>query len=212
MLDNLNILLGVTGGIAAYKAVDLASKLTAGGVSVNTIMTESACRLIGPKSFEAVTQSAVFTSLWDLDACSHLRESSIENRVGHIALVDWADIVVVAPATANIIGKIANGICDDLLSTALCACWPLIKSGATLLAPAMNNNMWTNAAVQRNVKTVKEMGFELIGPVRGRLACGTEAIGRMAEPQDILEAIEKIASKVKSGKHKAAQTDGETAG
>jgi phosphopantothenoylcysteine decarboxylase/phosphopantothenate--cysteine ligase len=76
----------------------------------------------------------------------------------------------------------------------------------------MNNNMWTNAAVQRNVKTVKEMGFELIGPVRGRLACGTEAIGRMAEPQDILEAIEKIASKVKSGKHKAAQTDGETAG
>ena len=237
MLDNLNILLGVTGGIAAYKAVDLASKLTAGGAGLNTVMTESACRLIGPKSFEAVTQSAVFTSLWDLDARFNLRapaswkgagrESSIEHREsriqnragtpqggnpGHIALVDWADIVVVAPATANIIGKIANGICDDLLSTALCACWPLIKSGATLLAPAMNNNMWTNAAVQHNVKTVKEMGFELIGPVKGRLACGTEAIGRMAEPQDILEAIEKIASKVKSGKHKAAQTGGETAG
>ncbi len=212
MLDNLNILLGVTGGIAAYKAVDLASKLTAGGAGLNTVMTEDACQLIGPKSFEAVTQSAVFTSLWDLDARFNLRESSIEHQVGHIALVDWADIVVVAPATANIIGKIANGICDDLLSTALCACWPLIKSGATLLAPAMNNNMWTNAAVQRNVKTVKEMGFELIGPVKGRLACGTEAIGRMAEPQDILEAIEKIASKVKSGKHKAAQTGGETAG
>ncbi len=212
MLDNLNILLGVTGGIAAYKAVDLASKLTAGGAGLNTVMTESACRLIGPKSFEAVTQSAVFTSLWDLDARFNLRESSIEHQVGHIALVDWADIVVVAPATANIIGKIANGICDDLLSTALCACWPLIKSGATLLAPAMNNNMWTNAAVQHNVKMVKEMGLELIGPVKGRLACGTEAIGRMAEPQDILEAIEKIASKFKSGKHKAAQTGGETAG
>ncbi|MHC4487924.1 MAG: flavoprotein [Planctomycetota bacterium] len=232
MLDNLNILLGVTGGVAAYKAVDLASKLTAGGVSVNTVMTESACRLIGPKSFEAVTQSAVFTSLWDLDARFNLRdpaswkgagrassveqrESRSESRAGppdHIALVDWADIVVVAPATANIIGKIANGICDDLLSTALCACWPLIKSGATLLAPAMNNNMWSNAAVQRNVKTVKEMGFELIGPVKGRLACGTEAIGRMAEPRDILEAIEKIALKVKSRKHKAAQTGGETAG
>jgi len=216
MVDNVNILLGVTGGIAAYKAVDLASKLTAAGASVNTVMTESACRLIGPKSFEAVTQSAVFTSLWDLDARFNLRESSVEhresgirNRAGnpqggnleHIALVDWADVVVVAPATANIVSKVANGICDDLLSTILCACWPLIKSGATLLAPAMNNNMWANAAVQRNVKTVKEMGVELIGPVKGRLACGTEAIGRMAEPQDILKAIEKIASKVK--KHEA---------
>jgi len=212
MLDNLNILLGVTGGIAAYKAADLASKLTAAGASVNTVMTESACRLVGPKSFEAVTQSAVFTSLWDLDARFNLRESSIEHRVGHIALVEWADIVVVAPATANIIGKIANGICDDLLSTTLCACWPLIKSGATLLAPAMNNNMWMNAAVQRNVKAVKEMSFGLIGPVKGRLACGTEAIGRMAEPQDILKAIEKIASKIKRGKHKATQTGGENAG
>ena len=225
MLDNLNILLGVSGGIAAYKAVDLASKLTAGGAIVNTVMTESACRLVGPKSFEAITQSAVFTSLWELDARFDLQEPGIEHQAGtpqgrapvgspatarafaetsaltsgnpsHIALVDWADIVVVAPATANIIGKIANGICDDLLSTTLCACWPLIKSGATLLAPAMNNNMWANVAVQRNVKTVKEMGFELVGPVKGRLACGTEAIGRMAEPQDILKAIEKIASKI----------------
>jgi phosphopantothenoylcysteine decarboxylase/phosphopantothenate--cysteine ligase len=212
MIDNLNILLGVTGGIAAYKTVDLASKLTAGGASVNTVMTESACRLIGPKSFEAVTQSAVVTSLWDLDSRFNLRESSIENRVGHIALVEWADIVVVAPATANIIGKIANGICDDLLSTALCACWPLVKSGATLLAPAMNDNMWANAAVQRNVETAKEMGFELIGPVKGRLACGTEAIGRMAEPKDILEAIETIALTVERGKHKATQTGGETTG
>jgi phosphopantothenoylcysteine decarboxylase/phosphopantothenate--cysteine ligase len=222
MLDNLNILLGVTGGVAAYKAADLASKLTAAGAGVSTVMTESACRLIGPKSFEAVTQSAVFMSLWDIDARFNLRapaswkgagrESSIENPAGHIALVDWADIVVVAPATANIIGKIANGICDDLLSTILCACWPLIRSGATLLAPAMNNNMWTNAAVQRNVKAVEEMGFGLIGPVKGRLACGTEAIGRMAEPQDILKAIEKIASKIKRGKHKATQTGGENAG
>jgi phosphopantothenoylcysteine decarboxylase/phosphopantothenate--cysteine ligase len=200
MLDKLNILLGVTGGVAAYKAVDLASKLTADGAGLNTVMTQSACRLIGPRSFEAVTQSAVFTSLWDLDSRFNLRESGIEHQVGHIALVDWADIVVVAPATANIIGKIANGICDDLLSTVLCACWPLIKSGATLLAPAMNDNMWTNAAVQRNVKTLKEMGFELIGPVKGRLACGTEAIGRMAEPKDILKAIEKIASRIKKRK------------
>jgi len=194
MLDNLNILLGVAGGIAAYKAVDLASKLTAAGASVNTVMTDSACQLVGLKSFEAITQSAVFTSLWGN------RDSNFE-KPAHINLADWADIIVVAPATANIIGKIANGICDDLLSTTLCACWPLIKSGAALLAPAMNDNMWTNPAVQRNVETVKEMGFKLIGPVKGRLACGTEAIGRMAEPQDILEAIEKIASQIK--KHKS---------
>ncbi len=187
MLDNLNILLGVSGGIAAYKAVDLAGKLTAAGAKVNTVMTESACHLVGPKSFEAVTCSAVFTSLWSTPE---------EYKIGHIALVDWADIFVVAPATANIIGKIANGICDDLLSTTLCAAWRQIKSGAVLLAPAMNDNMWNNPAVQRNVKTVKEMSFQLIGPVEGRLACGIEGIGRMSEPQDILKVIEKIASKI----------------
>jgi phosphopantothenoylcysteine decarboxylase/phosphopantothenate--cysteine ligase len=186
-----NILLGVSGGIAAYKAVELASKLTGAGARVNTIMTEAACRLICPKSFEAVTSSAVFTGLWD---------TNTEFKTSHINLVNWADIVVVAPATANIIGKIANGICDDLLSTTLCVCWPLIKSGAVLLAPAMNDNMWGNPAVQRNIRMVIEMGFQLIGPVEGRLACGTEGIGRMSEPQDILEAIEKIASKIKHRK------------
>jgi len=186
-LSDLNILLGVAGGIAAYKAVDLASKLTAAGARVNTVMTESACRLIGPKSFEAVTSSAVFTSLW----------SGPEGyEVSHINLAEWADIVVVAPATANIIAKIANGVCDDLLSTTLCVCW----AKPALLAPAMNDKMWNNPAVQRNVKTVKEIGFQLVGPEKGRLASGAEGVGRMSEPQDILERIEKIASKVKSKK------------
>ncbi len=198
-LEGLNILLGVTGGVAAYKAVDLASKLTAGGAKVNTVMTEAACRLIGPKSFEAVTNSAVFTSLWNSSG-----EYKLTNHAGrepsHIKLADWADVVVVAPATANIIAKVANGICDEILSTILCACWPLIKAGATLLAPAMNDNMWTNPAVQNNVKTVQEMGFQLIGPEKGRLACGKNAIGRMAEPQDIYKAVEKIASKIKRRK------------
>ena len=188
MLENLNILLGVTGGIAAYKAVDLASKLTARGARVSTVMTESACRLVGPRSFEAVTGSPVHTTMWD---------TSGGHEISHIALVDLADIVVVAPATANIIGKIAGGICDDLLSTFLCACWPRIESGAALLAPAMNSNMWANPAVQNNVKAVKELGFILIGPVEGRLACGAEGPGRMSEPQDIIEAIERIASKIK---------------
>jgi phosphopantothenoylcysteine synthetase/decarboxylase len=186
-----NILLGVSGGVAAYKAVDLASKLTGAGARVNTIMTENACRLICPKSFEAVTGQPVYTSLWS---------TSGEYEIGHISLADWADIVVVVPATANIISKIANGICDDLLSTTLCVCWPLIKSGAALLAPAMNDNMWSNPAVQRNIRMIIEMGFQLIGPVEGRLACGTEGIGRMSEPQDILKAVEKIASKIKRRK------------
>ena len=188
MLDNLNILLGVTGGIAAYKAVDLASKLTAGGARVKTVMTEAACRLVGPKSFEAVTQSAVFTTMWS---------TSEEYQISHIELLEWADVVVVAPATANILGKIANGICDDMLSTTLCACWPLVESGAVLLAPAMNNNMWANPAVRHNVKTLEERGFQFTGPAEGRLACGAEGIGRMSEPQDIMEAIEKIASSIK---------------
>jgi phosphopantothenoylcysteine synthetase/decarboxylase len=189
MLKNLNILLGVSGGIAAYKAVDLASKLTAAGSRVTTVMTIAACQLVGPKSFEAVTCSPVYTNLWTNNVFEH-------EKPGHINLAQWADIIIVAPATANIIGKIANGICDDLLSTTLCACWPLIKSGCVILAPAMNNNMWDNPAVQHNVQTVKKMGFELIGPVEGRLACGTEAIGRMAEPQDIFKVVEKIASKL----------------
>lgn len=189
MLDNVNVLLGVTGGIAAYKAVDLAGKLTTAGAHVNTVMTENACCLVGPKSFEAITRSNVFISLW----------SNPETfQIGHIALIDWADIFVVAPATANIIGKAANGICDDLLSTILCAGFPLAESGAVLLAPAMNNKMWANPAVQKNVETLKNMGFQLIGPVKGRLACGTEGIGRMSEPQDILEAVQNIASKIKT--------------
>lgn len=185
--DGLNILLGVSGGISAYKAVDLASALTSAGACVKTIMTESACQLVGPKSFEAVTGNEVYTSLWS---------GSEEYKIGHVSLVDWADIVAVVPATADIIGKAANGICDDLLSTVLCVCW----KKPTLFAPAMNNNMWENPAVQKNVGHIRKMGFELIGPEKGRLACGKDAIGRMAEPQDISEAIFAIASKGKTKK------------
>ena len=183
-LGGTNILLGVSGGIAAYKAVDLASRLTAAGASVKTVMTESACEFVRPTSFEAVTRSAVYTSLWN---------TSEQYSSAHISLLEWADIVVVAPATADIIGKIANGICDDLLSTTVCACW----AKPTLLAPSMNNNMWDNPAVRRNVEVVKGMGFQVTGPEQGRLACGVDAIGRMSQPQEILAAIEKIASGIK---------------
>jgi phosphopantothenoylcysteine decarboxylase/phosphopantothenate--cysteine ligase len=184
MLDNRHILLGVTGGIAAYKAVDLAGKLTAAGAEMKTVMTEAACRFVGPKSFEAVTRSNVFTTLWSTTEAFD---------ISHIALADWADIVVVAPATANMIAKVAHGICDDLPSTTLCACW----ATPMLFAPAMNTRMWTNPATQANVETLTQRGVQWIGPASGRLACGTEGIGRMAEPQDIVDAIVKIASTIK---------------
>lgn len=173
------VLLGVSGGVSAYKVVDLAGKLATLGAGVKTVMTENACRFVGAKSFEAVTCSAVFTSLWS---------SPEEYRSTHIALVDWADIVVVAPATANIIAKAANGICDDLLSTTLCAAW----HKPMLLAPAMNSNMWANPAVQRNVQTLKDAGVRLAGPFEGRLANGAVGMGRMAEPRQILAAIEEM--------------------
>ena len=186
-LDGLNVLLAVTGGVAAYKAVELASGLGKIGASVNTIMTEDACQLVGPKSFEAVTGRAVRTSLFGPDS---------EYRIGHIEMSVEADIVVIAPATANIIGKVANGICDELVSTVLCAAW----KKPMLFAPAMNDAMWSNPAVKFNIEAIGEMGFETIGPEVGHLACGSEAIGRMSEPIDIIARLEKMAAKIKKTK------------
>ena len=186
-LSGVDVLLGVAGGVAAYKAVELASKLTSAGAKVTTVMTQNACKFIQPRSFQAVTASMVYTSMW-------LEVS--EDKIEHIGLAEQARIVVVAPATANIIAKIANGICDDLLSTTLCACW----QKPVVLAPAMNENMWNNPAVQWNIKSLREIGFEIVGPETGRLACGSEGVGRMSEPQDILKAVEKIAAKIKRRK------------
>lgn len=180
-LSDLNILLGVSGGIAAYKAVDLASKLTASGAKVDCVMTKNARKLIRPKSFEAVTGRAVHTSMW---------KTPFDFKIDHVTLAESADVVVVAPATANIIGKVASGICDDLLSTTLCACW----EKPTLFAPAMNDQMWTSPAVQENIEVLKNRNVQFIGPEAGRLACGTEGIGRMTEPADILKAIAGLAA------------------
>ncbi|MHC5060867.1 MAG: flavoprotein [Planctomycetota bacterium] len=184
-LSDVSILLGVAGGVAAYKAVGLASKLTAEGAKVDCVMTENACNLIRPKSFEAVTGRAVYTSMWT---------GPEDYKINHINIAELADMVVVAPATANIIAKTATGICDDLLSTTLCACW----DKPVLIAPAMNSKMWANPAVQKNVETIKQAGFRIIGPETGRLACGAEGIGRMAEPDDIFKKIEDVAGELKS--------------
>ena len=178
-LKGKNILLGVSGGIAAYKAADLASKLVSAGAAVTCVMTESACKLVAPKTFEALTTKRVYIDLWS---------SPDEFRISHVNLVQSADVIVIAPATANIIGKIANGICDDLLSTTMCAAH--IKP--VLIAPAMNNNMWGNPAVRRNVATLAEMGYEMVGPGEGRLACGDVAVGRMSEPAEIIEKIRQM--------------------
>ena len=179
MTAQRHIVLGVTGGVAAYKAVDLASRLTGAGDAVRTVMTASACELIRPRSFEAVTSQAVYSELWS---------ASQSHQIEHIHLVDWADVVVVAPATANILGKMAQGIADDLLSTLLCVCW----QKPVLLAPAMNTRMWNNPAVQRNVSLLQETGFNFIGPEAGRLACGDEGPGRLAEVDTIIKAIEAL--------------------
>lgn len=185
-LTGVNILLVVTGGISAYKAADLASKLAQRAASVDCILTKHAGKLVTPITFQAVTSRPVYTSMFKSVADS-------EFKIDHINLAESADIVVVAPATANIIAKMANGICDDLASTTLCAAW----QKPILVAPAMNSNMYANPAVQKNIDTLKNMNVEIIGPETGRLACGTTGVGRMTEAADIITAIEKIAASLK---------------
>ncbi len=179
MAQTKHILLGVSGGIAAYKAVTLASQWSGQGHDVRVVMTASAGQLIQPRSFAAVTGQRVYTRLW---------EETTDSDIEHISLADWAHMVVVAPATANIIGKMANGICDDLLSTLLCAGW----EKPTLLAPAMNTRMWRNPHVQANVQTLSQRGVHLVGPESGQLACGEVGMGRMAEPEQILAAAHAL--------------------
>ena len=186
ILTDVKILLVVTGGIAAYKSADLASKLAQRAASVDCILTKHATKLIKPITFQAVTSRPVYTGMWKPIAAS-------EFKIDHINLAESADVIVVAPATANIIAKMANGICDDMASTTLCAGW----GKPILMAPAMNSNMYANPAVQKNIDTLKNMNVTMIGPETGRLACGTEGPGRMAEPADIIIAIEKIAASLK---------------
>ena len=173
--EGRRILLGVTGGIAAYKAADLCSKLVQAGAEVTVVMTESAQRFVAPLTFEALSRRPVHTDMWHGDR---------EFNPTHIALADWAELVIVAPATANIIGKLVHGIGDDLLSTVL-----LSVEAPILVAPAMNARMWRNRVVADNVKRLKELGHQVIEPGEGYQACGTIGIGRLAEVGDIVKAI-----------------------
>ncbi len=175
MLKGKNILLGVTGGIAAYKTADLASRLIKQHANVDVIMTKNATQFITPLTFEALTHNRCTTDTFDRN---HPWE------VEHIALADKADALVIAPATANCIAKLACGIADDMLTTTALAC-DCVK----IIAPAMNTRMFENPVTQRNLKTLKDLGYIIITPGDGYLACGTVGKGRMEEPPVIVEAI-----------------------
>ncbi len=174
-LANTKILLGVTGGIAAYKAPDLVRKLTAQGAEVRVVLTASAAEFVSPLSLQAVSGNPVHQHLLDEDA---------EAGMGHIELAKWADILLIAPATANCMAKLANGLADDLLTTLF-----LATTAEVYLAPAMNQQMWKAAATQRNLSTLHWMGVTVLGPDSGEQACGDIGAGRMLEPLEIVAAL-----------------------
>lgn len=176
-----NILLAVTGGIAAYKAIDLTSKLTQGGYDVRVMLTEHAQQFVTPLSFQAISRNAVYTNTF-------LEENLAE--IQHIALGDWADVIVVAPATANIISKLSHGIADDMVTTTL-----LATTTPKFMAPAMNVHMFENPRIQANIQTLIDDGYHFIEPGEGFLACGYVAKGRMAEPLEIKAVIDRQGQK-----------------
>ena len=182
----LRVLLGITGGIAAYKALELVRLFHKAGWDVQAVMTESARRFVGPESFRALTGHPVALELFPKTRPEDTKRRAA--NVEHVDLATSADLVVVAPATANIIGKLASGIADDLLSTLLLAVpKETVQDGRIMFAPAMNTNMWLNSAVVANVRQLAAAGYRFISPGEGELACGTSGPGRMAEPQVIFE-------------------------
>jgi phosphopantothenoylcysteine decarboxylase/phosphopantothenate--cysteine ligase len=172
-MQGKRILLGVTGGIAAYKSPDLVRRLRERGAEVQVVMTRAACEFVTPMTFQAVSGQPVRTDLWD---------SAAEAAMGHIELARWAQLVVVAPATAGFLARLATGQGDDLLST-LC----LATEAPIAVAPAMNRLMWANPATRANVETLAQRGISILGPASGDQACGEVGPGRMLEPQDIAD-------------------------
>ncbi|MGC8900819.1 MAG: bifunctional phosphopantothenoylcysteine decarboxylase/phosphopantothenate--cysteine ligase CoaBC [bacterium] len=177
-LENKQILLGVTGGIAAYKALELVRLLTKQNAVVNVVMTKNAEQFIGKVSFQTLSGNPVLTDTFDLSSGAEIK---------HISLPDNASIAVIAPATANFIGKLAHGIADDLLSTMM-----LAMTKPVLIAPSMNVHMYNNPIVQDNINKLKRYGYHFIEPNEGWLACGYEGKGRLAEPEQIVEEIESL--------------------
>jgi phosphopantothenoylcysteine decarboxylase/phosphopantothenate--cysteine ligase len=177
-LKDRKILLGVTGGIAAYKALELTRLLAIEEARVRVVMTRSAMEFVQPLSFQVLSGQQVCTNLFDLEA---------ESRIGHIQVATEAELAVIAPATANIIGKLARGIADDYLTTALLAC-----TAPKIICPAMNENMFASPAVQENLAKLRSWGFHQVGPDSGALACGVQGLGRLAPLDEILELIYQL--------------------
>ena len=175
MLKGKTVLLGVTGGIAAYKAAYLASALLKQGATVEVVMTKNATEFISPLTFEELTGRRVMVNTFD---------RNFEHQVEHISLAQRTDLVIIAPATANVCAKLAHGLADDMLTTSVLAC-----KCPKLIAPAMNTNMWENPVTQDNIALLKKYGWEVIPPATGRLACGAVGAGKLPEPDLILEYI-----------------------
>ena len=181
MLKDKTVVIGVSGGIAVYKTLDVVSRLRKLGVNVNVIMTKSATEFVTPLSFQSLSQNYVVCDMF---------EDPKTWDVEHISLAKRADVFLIAPATANVIGKIANGIADDMLTTTVMA-----TKAKVLIAPAMNTNMYENPILQRNITTLKELGYNFVEPESGRLACGDTGKGKLASPETIVDEVVKLLSK-----------------
>lgn len=178
MFENLNIVIGITGGIASYKTCGIVSFLKQQGANVEVIMTKNACEFITPLTLETLSGNKVIIDMF---------ERQDYTDVKHISLAKKADLFLIVPATANIIGKVANGIADDMLSTTIMA-----TKSPVVFAPAMNNVMYENRIVQDNIKKLKEYGYKFIDPVEGNLACGYKAVGKLADKNTLIENIKAI--------------------
>ena len=183
-----NILVGITGGIAAYKSAGIVSLLKKKGYNVKVVMTENATKIIGPLTLETLSRNRIYVDMWD---------SNPHYEVEHISLADWADMVLIAPATYNIIGKVVNGIADDMLTTILSA---VSVRKPVFFALAMNVNMYENPILKENINKLKSFGYRFIDAEEGLLACNYSAKGRMSEPEDIVDEIERysIFSKIEN--------------
>lgn len=195
MTEGKRVVLGVTGGIAVYKAAELTRALVKKGVSVKVIMTGHAREFVSPLTFQVLSGNPVFSDMF----------SQEHYDMNHISLAEYGDVLVVAPATANIIGKMAAGIADDLLSTVL-----LATKAPVVVCPAMNDNMYTHAVVQDNMSKLKKHGVQFVAPGYGELACKTEGVGRLADVADIVEAIESAWTDKDLGGEKILITAGPT--
>ncbi len=177
-LEEKKVILGVTGGIAAYKSAMLVRLLRKTGAEVRVVMTAAAQNFITPLTMSSLSENPVGLDMFDQPA---------QPNVTHIAWSDWADLAVIAPATANIIGKAAGAIADDLLSSMI-----LALQCPVVFAPAMHHQMWSHPAVQRNLETIKSFGYHIIEPGRGELASGDVGVGRMREPEEILAFLQEL--------------------